>query len=114
MPNEVDMTTVRGDTKKFNISARDSDGQAFDLTGYTMTFTAKSDVDSDDAGAEIQVDAVVSSVSSGVGAFTLVPSDTAVAIGDYFYDVQISDGASNVYTLVTGTLTVTQDITLDI
>lgn len=114
MPIEVDMTTVRGDTKKFNIYARDSDGQAFNLLGYTMTFTAKSTVSLADASAEIQVAATISSNLSGVGAFTLLPAETAVAIGDYFYDVQISDGSANVYTLVTGTLTVTQDITLNI
>lgn len=113
-PTDTDLTTVRGDTKKFSVYAKDSDSQAFDLTGYTMTFTAKSLTSLTDSEAEIQVDATISSVSSGIGAFTLSPTNTAVAIASYFYDIQISDGSANVYTLVDGTFTVTQDVTLDV
>lgn len=106
------MTIIKRDTHKFTVTAKTSSGEIFDLTGYTMWFTAKLKATSDDADAIISSEAAISDPATGIGKFTLTPLDTDIAVGKdkYQYDVQISDGAINVYTIVRGTLTVTQDV----
>ena len=114
MAETANLEVIRGDTKKFNITVRDSSEAIFDLTGYSMKFTAKSALTLEDADAEISSTAVIANPATGIGAFTLTPTDTSIYISEYLYDIQISDGAANVYTIVQGTFTVTQDITRDI
>ena len=111
MAEIIDLEVIRGDTKQFNITVRDSNSDLFDLTGYTMVFTAKSNVELSDDNAEITSTATISVPASGVGAFTLTPSDTAVGVKTYLYDIQISNGTDSVYTIAQGDFKVTQDIT---
>lgn len=112
------MLITRGDTVKFNVTVKDSAGVLFDLTGYTMTMTAKTEEHLDDAtdgDAIFQATAVISAPATGVGAFTLTPTMTDQVTGTYFYDIQISDGSDNVYTIVKATeLEIRADVTRSI
>lgn len=106
------MTITKRDTHKFTVTAKTSSEKIFDLTGYTMWYTAKSNPKMDDVDAEISAQAIISNPLTGVGAFSLTPTQTDIAVKKegYDYDVQISDGADNVYTVVRGKLTVLQDV----
>ena len=108
------MTITKGDTYNFSVTVKDSDGVIFDLTGYTMTFTAKDSITKTDAEADISSTATITTPASGIGEFTLLPSDTTIDVKDYFYDVQISDGANNVYTVIKKQiLSITDEVTID-
>lgn len=41
----------------------------------------------------------------------LTPQDTDVPLGDYYYDIQLTNVAQDVYTIVKGILTVDWDVT---
>jgi len=108
------MTFTKGDTYIFNVTVKDSDGVVFDLTGYTMMFTVKDTLTKLDSEAQISKSATISAPATGVGSFELSPTDTDIDVGTYHYDVQISDGSSNVYTVIKDSeLTVTPQVTMD-
>lgn len=108
------MTITKGDTYNFNVTVKDSKGVIFDLTGYTMTFTAKDSITKTDIEADISSTAIITTPTSGIGSFTLLPSDTLIDAKKYHYDIQISDGANNIYTVVKDSiLTIMDQITID-
>jgi len=106
------MSITRGDTCNFNVTVKDEDGVIFDLTGYTMDFTAKNDIGDSDSEAVISSEATISSPTSGIGVISLTPDDTTVNAQQYRYDIQISDGGNNVYTVIKNSLLeITDEIT---
>ena len=108
------MTITKGDKHEFSVAVTDNVGAVMDLSGMTMTFTAKDSITKLDAEADISATAVIATPSSGIGAFTLLPADTTIDVKDYFYDVQISDGANAVYTVIKdSTLTITNQVTIN-
>ncbi|MEA3370800.1 MAG: hypothetical protein U9Q40_05615 [Campylobacterota bacterium] len=108
------MTITKGDTYNFSVTVKDSDSVIFDLTGYTMTFTAKDSITKLDAEADISKTATISTPADGIGEFTLLPADTLIDAKEYHYDVQISDGSDNIYTVIKDSiLTITEQITID-
>jgi len=108
------MTITKGDTYNFSVTVKSSAGVIFDLTGYTMVFTVKDSITLPDSEANISSTAVISDPTTGKGEFILLPSDTTIDVKDYFYDVQISDGANNVYTVIKkDVLSITDEITIE-
>jgi hypothetical protein len=115
-PNTFNIAYYKGDTYEFNIYPKDSNGQPFDLTGYTATFTiatsrGPSPVLSVQGYATIPTDAASLRCA-------ILPSDAAqlTAGSSYVYDVQISKEDEELpypltYTLLTGNITVTSDVT---
>lgn len=107
-PGTFNFNYYEGDRYEFSISPKNSDGSAFDLTDYITTFkiaTAR--------GADATQYTGVATISEGQVVCTILP-DTGrelVAGTTYVYDVQISKSAgAYVYTLLTGNITVTADI----
>ena len=92
------MRITKGDTHKFDVTVKDSDDNIFNLTGYTMLFTAKASLtqDTDDIAST----AVISDPTTGIGSFTLLPTDTNIDSGTYYFDIKITDGGNNVYTVI--------------
>ncbi len=107
------MIITKGDTRQFTVTVTDGNDDALDLTSYTMVFTAKNDIALTDAEANISSTAVVATPASGIGVFTLIPGDTTIDVDTYFYDVQISDSSDNVFTVVKGTLEISDQVTID-
>lgn len=112
---------VRGDTKQFRSPVTLS-GAAVDLTGGKLIFTVKkalSDADVDavaqkswDAGTPHGI--TVTTPGNGIAITTIDPSDTAGldAPVTLFWDLQYeTTGAAQVYTVDSGTLLVTPDVT---
>lgn len=108
-PGTYNFNYYRGDTFQFIIRPKDAVGDQFDLTGYTAIFTI---ANQRGTGATQYTglavvnsvdDIVTCTISSSVGR-NLVPTTAWV------YDVQITDG-TNIYTILTGTISSTNDIT---
>jgi hypothetical protein len=110
-PGTYNFNYYRGDTFEFIVRPKDTNGDAFALDGYTGEFTIASGRGSDPEIIQYFSTAVVNAVdnivtctiNSGVGR-NLGPEVSWV------YDVQITNEIST-YTLLTGNITSTDDIT---
>lgn len=112
-PGTYNFNYYRGDTFNFTISPKDSTGTSFPLSGYTATFTIAT---ARGSGAT-QYSGTTSIVSTTVPVVNTITCTIPANIGrsliggsTYVYDVQIASG-SNIYTLLTGTISSTDDIT---
>ena len=113
-PATYNVLYYRGDTYEFVIQPKNSDGTAFNLTDYpsaSATFTIASRT----AGVDTFVLNGGVSINSADSYITCTISNTQgsnlVQGTSYVYDVQIkSTDAVNTFTLLAGTLTVTNDI----
>lgn len=117
-PATYDMKYYKGDTLEFRIYPKDNSGLAFDLTTFNTAKFTIADARGDGAArlsgfAEITVDStnsltyITCAILPGVGS-QLDSTKT------YVYDVEIAKTSSDpypyVYTLVTGTISVTDQV----
>ena len=107
MSNKI--TIFKGDSRTITITITNADDTAFNLTGYTMLMTAKENKTDADPGI-FQNTATISSPLTGIGSIAISKTNTAQTVGEYFYDVQVSDG-TNVFTVVSDIFSIQQDIT---
>jgi hypothetical protein len=108
-PGSYNFNYYRGDTAEFVIRPKTANGSAFDLTGYTAEFFIANRRGS--TGTQYEAQAVVSGVADTVTCTILPGVGRDLAPGTYVYDVQITTGASTIFTILTGSITVTDDIT---
>jgi len=108
-PGSYNFNYYRGDTSQFVIRPKNANGSAFDLTGYTSQFFIANQRGS--AATQYEAQAVVNATTDIVTCTILPGVGRQLAPGTYVYDVQITTGASVIYTLLTGSITVTDDIT---
>jgi hypothetical protein len=113
-PGTYNFNYYRGDTFEFKIFPKLQDGTKFDLTGYTARFTvanrrgtgATSVVTMSNPAISVSEGSIVCTISSTNGRLLIsgVP---------WVYDVEItrSAGVANTATLLTGDITVTEDVT---
>ncbi len=112
------LSIIRGDTYTLTVTLLNTAGTAFDLTGYKAFFTAVSDYDTtgaivlDPTAVITSTQSSVASPTLGVITFTLSTTQTNIASGTYYYDVQIQS-AGGVVTTVLGpdVLKITPDVT---
>jgi len=112
MANEI--TMYRGDDKTITLTFTDSDGNAIDITDYTVYFTVKNSVSDSDANAKISKDVTShTNPTSGITQIALTPSDTSsLNPGAYEYDIQTKDGSGNINTVLTSTFVLKYDVTV--
>jgi len=124
-PGTYNFDYYRGDTFRFVISPKDSTGVAFDLSPYKQTSAPTRDAIFTIANARgASRDLVLtSSGSSDLGASINTGNDTITCTitpdggreleggSTYYYDVEIYNGGDLRYTLLTGTITVQDDVT---
>lgn len=109
-PGTHNISYYQGDTLEFTIRPKTADGAAFSLDGYSSKFFIADKRGSaytvnHECTAVISEGAVLCTISPGVG--RLLTSGTT-----YYYDVEISKSSGSiVHTLLTGTVSVTADIT---
>jgi hypothetical protein len=90
----------------------DENGNAIDITGWTIFLTVKAKADDPDSSAVIsKTITVFSDPVAGIAEIELTPTDTNQAIGSYVYDIQVKTNVGEIYTIVEGILTITKDIT---
>jgi len=108
-PGTFNFSYYRGDTNQFVIRPKNANGAPFDLTGYTALFTIANRRGA--TGTQYEGQAVVDTVNDLVTCTILPGVGRSLAAGTFVYDVQITTGAANIVTILTGSITVTDDIT---
>jgi hypothetical protein len=108
-PGTYNFSYYRGDTNQFVIRPKNANGTSFDLTGYTALFTIANRRGS--TGTQYEAQAVVDTTNDLVTCTILPGVGRSLAAGTFVYDVQITTGAANIITILTGSITVTDDIT---
>ena len=107
-PGTYNFNYYRGDTFQFVVRPKTANGSTFDLNGYTAAFTIATARGS--TGIQTPAVAVVNATTDIVTC-TITPSTGRTIIqGSYIYDVQITNG-TEIYTLLTGSLAVIDDVT---
>jgi hypothetical protein len=103
---------IKGDDKAITTTFKDADGVVIDITGYTVFFTAKSDLKLADADAEISKEITVhTNPTQGETQIVLDQDDTNIAVGKYFWDLQIKDTSDKISSTNMGELFIVQDVT---
>lgn len=116
-PGTFNISYYRGDTYEFNVYPKDSSGAVFNMTDYgTATFTIAEQRGS--AGSSTAISGTLASISSTKDYVKcVIPPEVGSLMSSgktYVYDVQIGYDASPydyVYTLLTGSISVTDDVT---
>ena len=111
-PGTYNFSYYRGDTYEFIIRPKNANGTTFSLDAYAgnADFTIANVRGS--TGTQISATATV---DTGTDIVTCTITGTQgrqlVAGTTYVYDVQIDNGAGVIFTLLTGSITVTDDVT---
>jgi len=108
-PGTYNISYYHGDTFEFTVTPKASDGSAFSLAGYSSKFFIATK-----RGTGATQYEATSSISNGVITCTILPArGRSLTPGvTYFYDVQIAKSSDSVvHTLLTGTISVTADVT---
>ena len=109
--SQADLTWTRGDSGRLDVSVKDADGTAYNLTGSTLFLTVKSALTDADSAAVIRKEVTShSNAAGGLSHFDLLTTDNATA-GTRYYDVQLKDSTNKIYTLFGGLWKVLSDVT---
>ena len=109
-PATYNIAYYRGDTYDFVINPKNANGGTFNLSNYSGLFTistlrgdAESIVGYGDAVVTASAGTVTCEIPSALGSI--------LSGASYVYDIEVNNTtASTTYTLLTGTISVTQDI----
>ena len=90
-----DLYIKRGDSATIDLTFTDDDGNAINITGSTIYFTAKSDLSLDDSEAELQVEVTShTDASNGLSNIPISGNDTDITAGKYYFDIQLNIGTA--------------------
>ena len=111
-PGTYNFSYYRGDTYEFIIRPKNANGTTFALDAYVgnADFTIANRRGS--TGTQVAATATVD-ISTDIVTCTITGEQgrELVAGTTYVYDVQIDNGAGVIFTLLTGSITVTDDVT---
>lgn len=112
------ITLTRGDSRTLSITVLDSDGSAADLTGASIWWTAKRDINDADADAIISKTVgsgiTVTNAAGGLATVTIAPDDWTDAEDSdkhYVWDLQVKSDTGTVTTVASGRIIITPDVT---
>lgn len=107
LPKRWDVELYQGDTFEVIFVFKDSLGTAINLTGFTGLVQIR-----DETTNTIFATPVVTTNADGVvGKVRVFLADTnVIPEGEYFYDLQLTDGADRARTFIGGKYTVTRDV----
>lgn len=111
--DKTNFQAIRGDTFSLTLTFS-TGGVPINITGWTIFFTLKNNIEDADADKVITKTVVShTSPTTGVTTIALTAAETALLAGSYFYDVQYkqADGTT-IMTCLEGILTFNKDITL--
>jgi hypothetical protein len=109
--SETDLTLTQGDEKPYNLTFTGA-SDPIDITGTTVTMTIKRSL-SDATATLTKVVTDHTDPVNGKTTITLSPTDTGIATGSYYYDVQIDGGSISKTTVLKGKLVVSWQATKD-
>jgi hypothetical protein len=111
-PSVYNFSYYRGDTFEFVARPKSPNGETFPLDGFTAIFTIANQRGS---GATQYAAAATINTSLDIVTCTINPAvGRSLSSGSYVYDVQVTNTTPDpdlIYTLLTGTITVQDDIT---
>ena len=99
----------RGDTENIKIVVS-RNGTPIDITGASIVFMMKKSITDLDPQAVITKSAELTNPNAGEAVIILSSTDTAIEAGRYYYDIQLTDIAENVSTLMCTTVEVKRDL----
>ena len=113
LPGTYNFNYYRGDTFEFVISPKSANGLSFPLDSFTGTGSSARFIIANvrgSAGTQKIASAVVDSTTDIITC-TITPTvGRTLTPGSYVYDIEIVGTTGITHTLVTGTITVTDDI----
>ncbi len=103
----------RGDSREYNITFTDGNGDAIDISEWKVYFTVKKSYFDSDSQAIIKKDVTVhDDPMNGKTKITLLPVDTDnLTPARYYYDIQIKRGEENILTVLQGKIRIKADVT---
>ena len=108
-PGTLNIEYYKGDTYTAILYPVDSSGNAFNLTGYSGTFnvaTARGTAGTFKASIALTIDPILGTVTYTIPAATGATWSAGTSL---VYDIEITKG-TEVYTLLTGSIVVTDDV----
>ena len=107
----ADLCWTRCDSGRLDVTVKQADGTAYNLTGATLFLTVKNALTDADSAAVIRKEVTShDSATGGESHFDLFTTDNATN-GRRYYDVQLKDSTNAVYTLFGGIWKVLADVT---
>jgi hypothetical protein len=107
------ISVIRGDTTNIKLTITDQDATAINLNGAVVFFTVKSDPFAADDDALIAKEITShTTAASGITTVALSATDTTIAAGVYYYDVQVRNSTGTIQSIDQDIFEVKQDITV--
>jgi len=111
-PAEIDLCFTRGDSTPWTFTIKDSSGSAVNITGYSFLLTVDpSATPVDDIANLFQLVGTIIDGPNGIVQFQMSTAQSNQTPADYYFDLQQTDGSSNIRTIAKGKFTISQDIT---
>lgn len=107
-PGTYNFNYYRGDTNQMVVRPKTANNNAFPLTGYSAAYTIATTRGA--TATQYSSTAVVDETNNIVTCTITSSEGRLLEPGTYVYDVEINNGLQT-YTILTGTITVTDDIT---
>lgn len=112
----ANLCRVRGDTTQFTVTVTTNGTTPIDITGFAFAFTvdpSEEPIDNTNNLFQLTVGSglTITDGPNGVLTIGLSPANADQTPGEYFYDLQMTDGGGLVTTILRGTYEVSQDIT---
>lgn len=107
------LTYKRGDSFQSRFNIVEADGAtAQDITGWSYILTVNTEKNpADTTNQQFQVTGVIEDAPGGVVGFSPTAVNTDITPGKYWYDIQQTDGAGGIRTIVKDRFIIEQDIT---
>ena len=107
------ITVIRGDDISLSVTFKDENDTPIDITGYTIFFTVKKNLDGDDDSGALIAKTVTdhTSPTTGVTTISLSSNDTDLPEDNYYYDFQTKDSSGNISSTKKGYFVVELDVT---
>lgn len=110
-PLEINLCFSRGDTPVFSFTLKE-DGSPIDITGSSFLLTVDPSPAPTGSGDNLfQLTGSIPVGTDGVVQFQATAMQMDLAPGVYFYDVQWTDAASAIRTIIAGEFEIRQDVT---
>jgi hypothetical protein len=109
------LTLTRGDTQTYTLRfMKGTSGTPYDLTGWTVYLTLKTDWNQADSAAAAQkiVTSHGTAGTNGYATISLASTDTVnLDPGEYFFDIAVKTVANETYTVMKGLFNLEYDVT---
>ena len=109
---------IRGNTWQRTLTFTDANGDAIDITGWTLFLTLKTTAqmsNTTDTGAALQKNfTTFSDPTNGVAIINITAAESALLLSKYKYDIQYKKDSGEIGTVVNGDMTFNKDVTIRI